>query len=213
VPGAPAPGVAAQKKSLHASGRDTPRVQHARRDYRQRIAALGPRRFKFVDESSVNLAMTRLYGRAPAGARVVGSAPQNDGPNVTMLGALGIQGLQAVMTVDGATDADAFRTSVKRVWGPTLAPGDLVVMDNWPAHKAVGVPQAIARRGARLLYLPPYSPDLSPIAPGWPKVKTALRTAKARTRAVLDAAIAEAMGTVSPTDARNWFKHCGYPVH
>jgi transposase len=161
----------------------------------------------------VNLAMTRLYGRAPAGVRVVGSAPQNYGPNVTMLGALGIQGLQAVMTVDGATDADVFRTYVKRVLGPTLTPGDLVVMDNLQAHKAVGVQQAIARRGARLLYLPPYSPDLSPIEPCWSKVKTALRTAKARTRAVLDATIAEAMVTVSPTDARNWFNHCGYSVH
>jgi transposase len=161
----------------------------------------------------VNLAMTRLYGRAPAGVRVVGSAPQNYGPNVTMLGALGIQGLQAVMTVDGATDADVFRTYVKRVLGPTLTPGDLVVMDHLQAHKAVGVQQAIARRGARLLYLPPYSPDLSPIEPCWSKVKTALRTAKARTRAVLDATIAEAMVTVSPTDARNWFNHCGYSVH
>jgi transposase len=213
VPCTPAPGLTAQKKSLHATERATPRVQQARQDYRQRIAALDLRCFKFVDESSVNLAMTRLYGRAPAGVRVVGSAPQNYGPNVTMLGALSIQGLQAVMTVDGATDADVFRTYVKRVLGPTLAPGDLVVMDNLQAHKAVGVQQAIARRGARLLYLPPYSPDLSPIEPCWSKVKTALRTAKARTRAVLDAAIAEAMVTVSPADARHWFNHCGYSVH
>jgi hypothetical protein len=116
VPGAPAPGLATQKKSLHASERDTPRVRQARQDYRQRLAALDLRRLKFVDESSVNLAMTRLYGRAPAGQRAVGSVPQNYGPNVTMLGALGVQeGLQAVMTVDGATDADVFRTSSKQV--------------------------------------------------------------------------------------------------
>jgi transposase len=168
---------------------------------------------KFVDESSVNLAMTRRFGRAPAGERVVGSVPQNYGPNVTMLGALGVQGLQAVMTVDGATDADVFRTYVKQVLGPTLTPGDIVVMDNLRAHKAVGVQQAIARRGARLLYLPPYSPDLSPIEPCWSKVKTVLRKVKARTRVVLDAAIAAAMVTVSHTDAWNWFKHCGYPLH
>jgi transposase len=167
---------------------------------------------KFVDESSVNLAMTRLYGRARAGERVVGSVPQNYGPNVTMLGALGIQGLQAVMTVDGATDADVFRTYVKRVLGPTLTPGDIVVMDNLQAHKAVGVQQAIARRGARRLYLPPYSPDLSPIEPCWSKMKTVLRKVKARTRAMLDTAIAEAMGMVSHTDAWGWFKPCGYPV-
>jgi transposase len=212
VPCAPAPGLATQKKSLHASERDTPRVQQARQDYREKLAALDFQRLKFIDESGVNLAMTRLYGRAPAGERVVGSVPQNYGQSVTMLGALSVRGLQAVMTVDGATDADVFRTYVKQVLGPTLTPGDVVVMDNLQAHKAVGVQQAIARRGARLLYLPPYSPDLSPIEPCWSKVKTTLRKVKARTRAVLDAAIAEAMVTVSPTDAWGWFKHCGYPL-
>jgi transposase len=209
---APAPGLTTQKKSLHASERDTPRIQQARQDYRQRLSALDLRRLKFVDESGVNLAMTRLYGRAPAGERVVGSVPQNYGQSVTMLGALGVQGLHAVMTVDGATDADVFRTYVKQVLGPTLTRGDIVVMDNLRAHKAVGVQQALARRGARLLYLPPYSPDLAPIEPCWSKVKTALRKVKARTRAVLDAAIAEAMVTVSHTDAWGWFKHCGYTV-
>jgi transposase len=212
VPSPPAPGLTPQKKSLHAGERDTQRIQQARQDYRQRITALDLRRLKFVDESSVNLAMTRLYGRAPAGERAVGSVPQNYGPNVTMLGALGTQGLQAVMTVDGATDADVFRTSVKQVLGPTLSPGDIVVMDNLQAHKAVGVQQAIARHGARLLYLPPYSPDLSPIEPCWSKVKTALRKVKARTRAMLDTAIAEAMAAVSHADAWGWFKHCGYPL-
>jgi transposase len=138
--------------------------------------------------------------------------PQNYGQNVTMLGALGGQGLHAVMTVDGATDADVFRTDVKQVLGPTLTPGDVVVMDNLQAHKAVGVPQAIARRGARLRYVPPYSPDLSPIEPCWSKLKTALRNAKARPRAALDAASAEALVTVSLTDAWGWFKHCGYTL-
>jgi transposase len=156
--------------------------------------------------------MTRLYGRAPAGDRVVGSVPRNYGPHVTMLGALDIHGLQAVMTVDGATDADVFRTYVKHVLGPTLTPGDIVVMDNLQAHKAVGVQQALARRGARLLYLPPYSPDRSPIEPCWSKVKTGLRKAKARTREALDTAMADVMVTVSLADASGWFKHCGYSL-
>jgi hypothetical protein len=99
--------------------------------------------------------MTRLDGRAPAGQWVAGRVPQNDGPHVTLLGALGVHSLQAVRTVDGATDADVFRTSVKPVLGPTLPPGDMVVMDHWQAHKVVGVQQALARRGARLLYWPP----------------------------------------------------------
>jgi transposase len=212
VPGAPAPGLAPQQKSLHASERDTPRVQQARQDYRQQRTALDLRRVNFVDASGVNLALTRLYGRAPAGERVVGSVPQNDGQNVPMLGTLGVPGLHAVMTVDGATDADVLRTYIKQVRGPTLTRGDMVVRDNWGAHQAVGVQQAIARRGARLLYVPPDSPDLSPIESCWSKVKTALRQAKARTRAALDAAIAEAMTTVSHTDGRGWFKHCGYPL-
>ena len=95
--------------------------------------------------------------------------------------------------------------------GPTRAPGELVVMDNWRAHKALGVQQALARRGARLLYLPPYSPDWAPIEPCWSKVKAALRTAKARTRGALDTAIAAAMGTVSLADAWGG-THCGYPL-
>ena len=156
--------------------------------------------------------MTRAYGRAPAGKRVLGSVPQNYGQNVTLLGALGVQGLHAVMTVDGATDADVFRTYVKQVLGPTLTPGDIVVMDHVRAHKAIGVQQAIARRGARLLDLPPDSPDLAPIEPCWSKMNTARRKAKARTRGTLDTAIAAAMVTVSLADAWGWFKHCGYPL-
>lgn len=101
----------------------------------------------------------------------MGSVPQNYGQSVTMLGALGVQGLHAVMTADGATDADVCRTYVKQVLGPTLTRGDIVVMDHLQAHKAVGVQQAMARRGARLLSLPPYSPALSPIEPCWSKVK------------------------------------------
>jgi transposase len=163
-----------------------------------------------VDEAGINLAMTRLYGRAPKGERVVGTVPQNYGENITLLGALGDEGLQAVMTVEGATDADVFRAYVKQVLGPTLAPGDIVVLDNLSSHKATGIQQALARRRARLLYLPPYSPDLSPMELCVSKLKTALRAAKARTREALEMAIQKAMETVTAIDARNWFKHCGY---
>jgi transposase len=205
-------GLATQKKSLHASERDTARVQEARAVYRRRLAALDIRRLKFVDEAGVNLALTRLYGRAPRGKRAVGSVPQNYGPNVTILGTLGRQGLQAVMTVDGATDTEVFRTYVKHVLGPTLVPGDMVVMDNLRAHKSVGIQQSIARRGARLLCLPPYSPDLAPIEPCWSKMKTAPRKAKARTREALDVAITGALVTITSSDAAGWFRHCGYAL-
>jgi len=212
VPCPPAPEAPAKKKSLHATERDTPRVQQARTAYRQRTAWLDLRRLKFVDEAGVNLAMTRLYGRAPTGERVIGSVPQNYGENITMLGAIGLQGVQAVMTVNGATDADVFRTYVKRVLGPTLAPGDIVVLDNLSAHKATGIQQALARRRARLLFLPPYSPDLSPMELCLSKLKTALRAAKARTREAIDTAVQTALETVTATDARNWFRHCGYTL-
>jgi transposase len=212
VPDAAASGPATKKKSLHASERETPRVQHARTAYRQRVARLDLRRLKFVDESGVNLAMTRLYGRAPTGERVIGTVPQNYGQNVTILGALGVQGVHAVMTVDGATDAEVFRTYVTQVLGPTLAPGDIVVLDNLSAHKATGVQQALARRQVRRLFLPPYSPDLSPMELCVSKLKTALRAAKARTREALETAIRKALETVTAADAGNWFKHCGYAL-
>ena len=156
--------------------------------------------------------MTRLYGRAPTGERVIGTVPQNYGQNVTILGAVGVQGVQAVMTVEGATDAEVFRTYVKRVLGPTLAPGDIIVLDNLSAHKASGVQQALARRGVRLLFLPPYSPDLSPMELCVSQLKTALRAAKARTREALETAMRQALETVTAADAQNWFKHCGYAL-
>jgi transposase len=166
-----------------------------------------------VDEAGVNLALTRLYGRAPKGERAIGSVPQNYGENITLLGALGVDGLQAVMTVNGATDAEVFRAYLKHVLGPTLVPGDIVVLDNLSAHKATGIQQALARRRVRRIFLPPYSPDLSPMELCLSKLKTALRAAKARTRGALDTAVQRAMGTVTAIDARNWFRHCGYVLH
>jgi transposase len=157
--------------------------------------------------------MTRLYGRAPKGERVVGSAPQNYGENVTMLGTLSCTGLGAMMTVNGATDADVSRVYVRDVLAPTLSEGDIVVMDNLSAHKVAGVRETLEARGARLIYLPPYSPDLNPIERCWSKIKTALRAAKARTREALDEAITLALATVTESDARGWFTHCGYVLH
>jgi len=170
-------------------------------------------RLKFIDESGVNISMTRLYGRAPRGQRVVGSAPQNYGENITMLGALSAQGLSALMTVDGATDSDVFAAFVREVLSPTLREGDIVVLDNLGAHRSAAARKAVEARGARLVFLPPYSPDLNPIERCWSKIKTALRAAKARTREALEEAIKQAIAAVSASDARAWFKHCGYVLH
>ena len=170
-------------------------------------------RFKFIDESGVNLALTRLYGRAPRGERARGSVPINYGSNLTIIGALGASGLNALMTVDGATDGDIFRVYVGEVLCPTLRPGDVVVMDNLGAHKVSGIREAIEARGAKLIYLPPYSPDLSPIERCWSKIKTALRAIGARTRRALESAIKKALSTISESDALAWFAHCGYKLN
>jgi transposase len=176
------------------------------------MATRAPRRLKCVDETGVNLAMTRLHGRAPKGERVTGTIPQHYGHHITLLGALGQHGLQAVMTVNGATDAEVLRAYVRQVLGPTLVPADSVVLDNLSAHKAVGVQHVLARRGARLLSLPPYSPDLSPMERCVSKLKTALRAAKARTREALETAIRAAIDMVTGLDASNWLRHCGYAL-
>ena len=177
------------------------------------MAKLDAKRFKFIDESGVNLALVRLYGRAPRGERVVGSVPQNYGSNITLLASLGLRGLDALMTVEGATDGEVFKVYVEAVLGPTLRRGDIVVMDNLGAHKVSGVREAIEGRGAKVIYLPPYSPDLSPIEQCWSKIKNALRKAAARTREALEAALKQAIKTVSESDALAWFAHCGYSLH
>jgi transposase len=167
---------------------------------------------KFIDESGVNIAMTRLWGRAPKGQRVVGSVPQNWGCNITLLAALSASGVCATMTIEGATDTEVFCAYVEQVLCPTLSAGDIVVMDNLSAHKAAAVRTLIESRGAHLIYLPPYSPDLNPIERCWSKIKTYLRAAKARTSERLDEAIERAFETITESDARAWFKHCGYAL-
>ena len=169
--------------------------------------------FKFIDETGVNLAMTRLYGRAPRGERAVGSVPFNHGQNVSIIGAMGTSGLEAVMTIEGAVNGEVFRVYVEKVLIPTLRRGDIVVMDNLKAHKVSGIREAIEAVGAKLIYLPPYSSDLNPIEKCWSKIKAALRAKGARTKKALERAIKEAMLTVTESDALAWFANCGYGVH
>ena len=127
-----------------------------------------------------------------------------------MIGALDVRGVRAMMTVEGATDGDVFETFLERVLLRKLRPGDIVVLDNVGAHKPETVRQLIESAGARLLFLPPYSPDLNPIELCWSKLKAALRDFGARTRDALDAAIKRAMDLIGADDAAAWFSHCGY---
>jgi transposase len=198
---------------IHASERDTERVQLKRAGYQSEITAQMVGRLKFLDEAGSNIAMTRLYGRAAPGERVVDNAPQNYGENITMLATLSLDGIAAPMTVAGAVDGIVFKTYVEKVLAPTLLKGDIVIMDNLGAHKVAGVGELIEARGARVIYLPPYSPDLNPIEKCWSKIKTYLRAAKARTREALEQALKEVLLTISEKDARGWFASCGYSLH
>ena len=172
-----------------------------------------PRRFKFVDETGLHLAFARRYGRAPGGQRVGQGVPLRVGTPVTLVGALTVNGLEAVMSLDGALNAASFAVYLKQVLGPTLEPGDGVVLDNLPAHKVAGLAELVEAHGARLLYLPPYSPDFHPIELAFSKLRTWLRTAQARTREALEAVIQTATDWIPERDAKNWFDHCGYHVH
>lgn len=213
VPGTEAVAAAAQKKTLHACERDTPRVRALRGHYKKRAAGVATRRLVVVDESGINTAMIRTRGRAPRGQRVPGAVPQGHWKTLTMIGALRLGGLAAAVTVDAATDTDVFSTFVHDALVPALRPGDVVVWDGLAPHKAERVRQQIASAGATLLPLPPYSPDLSPIEPCWSKVKGHVRDVAPRTVEALGQAAAEAFASVTAADTRGWFKHCGYRVH
>ncbi len=184
-----------------------------RSEYEAEVLQIVLKRLKFLDEAGSNLAMTRLYGRAQPGQRVVETVPQNYGENVSMLAAISVAGVSAPMTIAGAVDGLVFLEYVKQVLGPTLRVGDVVVMDNLSAHKIAGVREVIEATGAKLLYLPPYSPDLNPIEKCWSKIKTYLRKAKARTYETLTAALKEALLTITAADIKGWFASCGYSLH
>jgi transposase len=141
--------------------------------------------------------MTRRYGRAVRGKRVHDAVPKNFGRNVSILGSLSCYGMEAVMTVDGAVDAEVFRAYVRHVLVPTLRPGDIVVMDNLSVHKVQGIDAMVTAAGAQLIYLPPYSPDWSPIEPCWAKIKARLRGMKARSREALDQALTHIIQRIS----------------
>lgn len=198
----------AKKKSLAASERD----EVARQQWRAAAQRLDVNDLVFVDESGTHRAMTPLYGRAPRGARAVGATPRNRGRVTTLLASLSLAGMGAAMTIEGGTDRAVFEAYVEQGLAPTLRPGQVVVIDNLRAHQSDKARRAIEARGCRVLFLPAYSPDFSPIEEAFSKIKACLRRAGARTRAELEAAIGAALRLVTAADARGWFTHCGYPI-
>ena len=197
-----------QKKSLYADQRDRPDVQKKRRSFRRKVRAIEAKRLVLVDETGVTTAMTPASAWAPRGERAVDSAPAS-WETITVSAALGRDGVRAPLAFPGATDAVAFQTSGDQVLVPELHAGDVVILDNIKPHLGTEVAQAIERAGARVLPLPPYSPDSTPIEEMFSKVKQGLRRAKARAKTELYEVLGEVLKQVTPDDILGWFQHAG----
>jgi transposase len=171
---------------------------------------IGVDRLIFIDETGASTKMARLYGRAPRGKRCVAPIPHGHWQTTTFVGALRATGITAPMVLDGAMDGAAFELYVREVLVPTLSSGDIVVMDNLPAHKRSQIRVAIEAVGAQLMYLPPYSPDLNPIEMAFAKLKTLLRQAPERTRDGLWRRIGALLDCFTPQECANYLRAAGY---
>lgn len=164
----------------------------------------------FIDETWATTTMTRSHGRAPRGQRLVARVPHGHWKTSTFVAALRYDGITAPCVLDGAMNGEFFRAYVEQFLAPTLKAGDIVIMDNLSSHKIAGIEQAIAARGAQLLYLPPYSPDLNPIEPAFAKFKALLRKAAERTVDALWSRLDTVLDAFTADDCRNFFRHAGY---
>jgi transposase len=199
--------MAAQKKSRVASERD----EEIRGLWRWLASRFDARRLVFIDESGFHISMTRLRARAPRGERAYGKVPRNRGKNQTLIASITIEGgIGEALSIKGATDAKLFETYVEEFLAPTLKVGQVVVLDGLGAHRTNRVRELIQERGAELLFLPSYSPELNPIEEAFSKIKNIVRKAGARTREALDEVMGEALSAVTLEDVAGWFSHCGY---
>ena len=164
----------------------------------------------FLDESGASTDLTRLYGRAPVGQRLVGKVPGGHWHTSTIIAAVRLSGAFAPAVFDGPTNREVFAAYVEQVLAKELGPGDVVVMDNLSSHKAAGIAAPIKAAGARVLYLPPYSPDFNPIECLWSKVKQHVRSLEPRTFDALCHATGKAFDAVTLDDCAGYFKNCGY---
>ena len=188
-------------------------MKRKRSRFQKEVAELDVKHFKFLDESSINIDLTRLYGRAAPGERVVDSVPQPSGPQTTTLAVIGWTGIEAPLVLSGSVNGTVFYGYIEQCVLPTLQPGDILFMDNLSAHKVAGLEELIRAHGAHLIYLPPYSADFNPIELAWSKVKTILRRLKARTWPDLIDALKQALLAITPQDIHAWFAHCGYAIN
>ena len=198
------------KKTLHAAEQDRPDVAAARAALKSEQSKLKTPKLVFIDETSVTTKMVRQYGRAPVGERLVAKVPHGHWKTLTFIAGLRVDGMTAPYVIDGAMDGSAFLAYIESVLAPTLRKGDIVFMDNLRTHKVDGVVAALAAVGAKVRYLPAYSPDLNPIEMAFSKLKTALRKGAARTVEALWKLIGRLMKTFAPDECANYFRHAGY---
>lgn len=185
-------------------------MARARRRWVREQGMLEPARLVFIDETSANTKMVRLYGRCARGERLVGHVPQGHWKTITFVAALRRHGMVASQTIDGSMTGKKFLAYVEHRLAPTLKCNDIVMIDNLPAHKATGIREAIEAHGATLRYLPKYSPDLNPIEMPFSKLKAGLRKAAERTIPRLRRRIRRFPATLTAREASNYFKHAGY---
>jgi transposase len=200
----------ALKKILHASEQERADVAEARQRWREDQPSLDPARLVFIDETGTSTNMTRLRGRARRGARLVGRVPHGHWKITTFVAGLRCDAVTAPFVIDRPMNGPIFRTYLERCLIPTLTPGDIVIMDNLSSHKVAGVREAIEAAGARLVYLPPYSPDLNPIEQLFAKLKALLRKAAERSIEALWATIGRLLDAFSPAECANYLRHAGY---
>ena len=195
---------------MHAAEQDRPDVAAARAALKVEQSRLVAPRLVFIDETAVTTKMVRHRGRSPRGERLVASVPHGHWKTLTLVAALRIDGLTAPYVIDGAMDGPSFLAYVEQILAPTLRKGDTVFMDNLRTHKIDGVRQAVEAVGAKVRYLPAYSPDLNPIEMAFSKLKTALRKGAARTVTTLMKLIGKLIKTFAPEQCTNYFRHAGY---
>ncbi len=206
------PRSSASKKSLVAGERDRPDVARRRAQWTKYQDRIEPERLVFIDETWTKTNMAPLRGWAPRGRRLVAKVPHRRWKTTTFVAALRLDRIDAPWLLEGPINGESFRTYVERVLVPTLREGDIVIMDNLGSHKGKAVRELIRSAGAKLFFLPKYSPDLNPIEQVFAKLKHLLRKATARTIEAICAAIGEILGSFTSEECANYFRNSGYPT-
>jgi len=193
-----------------AAEQDRPDVAARREEWRHTQGSWAPERLVFLDETWAKTNLSRTHGRAPAGQRLIAKVPHGHWKTTTFLAGLRASGWVAPLVIDGAINGVLFLNYVRQHLAPALTPGDILILDNLASHKVRGVREAIEEAGARVLYLPPYSPDLNPIEMAFSKLRRQLRSLATRTVDALWNACGTVLQAFSPTEIRNYFRHAGY---